>query len=360
MIKRRNLLLGFFLLILLATTAGTAFADTTYTVRSGDTLYSIAILHGVTVQDIATANHLINPNLIFPGQALIIPGVSNPGEDTGSVSPAPAPAPAPLAGTYVVQSGDTLYHIALTHNVTVAIIVEANGLPNPNLIFPGQALNIPGGTNPIAPPVGPPSTPNPSPPPAPVGVNLLPNSSFEEGFYNLNGVPELHVPNGWHLEIDEAGTAPGTGLPFLRPESRVMPRWHLPAVEHPLFIYDGDWTLKIFKGHAPTSFRLLVDVHLEPGTYQFTAGYFPDLVIGYSGSQKIWATAAAAGETAFIQGGQLGSWSPVTVGTKNSMAQTFTVTSAGAVRLGVAFRTRYAIPNNGFFLDAWSLQRLSG
>jgi hypothetical protein len=43
---------------------------------------------------------------------------------------------------------------------------------------------------------------------------------------------------------------------------------------------------------------------------------------------------------------------------KNIMTQTFTVTTAGTVRLGVGFRTRYIIANNGFFIDAWSLQRI--
>jgi len=45
----------------------------TYTVKSGDTLYAIALKYGVTVQQIADANHITNINLIYPGQVLIIP-----------------------------------------------------------------------------------------------------------------------------------------------------------------------------------------------------------------------------------------------------------------------------------------------
>lgn len=44
-----------------------------YTVKPGDTLYSIALRYGTTVQAIALANNIVNPNLIFVGQTLCIP-----------------------------------------------------------------------------------------------------------------------------------------------------------------------------------------------------------------------------------------------------------------------------------------------
>ncbi|WP_244885794.1 LysM peptidoglycan-binding domain-containing protein [Carnobacterium viridans] len=46
---------------------------TNYTVKSGDTLYSIARKHGITVQQIVTTNKLTNANLIKVGQVLKIP-----------------------------------------------------------------------------------------------------------------------------------------------------------------------------------------------------------------------------------------------------------------------------------------------
>jgi LysM repeat protein len=45
----------------------------THTVQMGETLFSIALLYGVSVQDIALANNLPNPNFIYPGQTLVIP-----------------------------------------------------------------------------------------------------------------------------------------------------------------------------------------------------------------------------------------------------------------------------------------------
>ena len=44
-----------------------------YTVQAGDTLYSIALLYGSTVQAIADANNILNPNLIYPGSIILIP-----------------------------------------------------------------------------------------------------------------------------------------------------------------------------------------------------------------------------------------------------------------------------------------------
>jgi LysM repeat protein len=45
--------------------------------------------------------------------------------------------------TYIVQPGDTLYKIARKFNTTVEAILAANNIPNPNLIYPGQLLEIP-------------------------------------------------------------------------------------------------------------------------------------------------------------------------------------------------------------------------
>ena len=46
--------------------------DIVYTVKSGDTLYGIALKYGTTYQKIASDNNIANPNLIYPGQKLII------------------------------------------------------------------------------------------------------------------------------------------------------------------------------------------------------------------------------------------------------------------------------------------------
>lgn len=45
-----------------------------------------------------------------------------------------------IASAYTVQSGDTLWRIAKSHNTTISQLVEDNGIKNPNLIYPGQEL----------------------------------------------------------------------------------------------------------------------------------------------------------------------------------------------------------------------------
>jgi len=54
------------------------------------------------------------------------------------------PPPAPCPVTYVVKKGDSVYKIAQKFNVTMQAIILANNLTNPDLIFPGQVLIIPG------------------------------------------------------------------------------------------------------------------------------------------------------------------------------------------------------------------------
>lgn len=102
-------------------------SGTKYTVKAGDTLYSIAKKYNVTVAAIAKANNITNYNLIRVGQVLTIP-----------VKAAP-----PAVVKYTVKAGDTLYSIARTYNTTVAKIAAANKITNVNAISVGQVLVIP-------------------------------------------------------------------------------------------------------------------------------------------------------------------------------------------------------------------------
>ncbi|MFC4752548.1 LysM peptidoglycan-binding domain-containing protein [Exiguobacterium profundum] len=104
----------------------------TYTVKSGDTLYSIARTYGVTVSALAAANNITNYSLIYVGQVLIIPGTTV--------------TPPTTTVKYTVKSGDTLYKIATMYNTTVAKIAAANNITNVNSIYVGQVLIIPGTT----------------------------------------------------------------------------------------------------------------------------------------------------------------------------------------------------------------------
>jgi lipoprotein-anchoring transpeptidase ErfK/SrfK len=61
------------------------------------------------------------------------------------------------AGVYVVQRGDTLSRIAARYGVSAGALAAANGIRNPNLIYTGQRLSIPGTSSAPAPGTKPPS-----------------------------------------------------------------------------------------------------------------------------------------------------------------------------------------------------------
>jgi hypothetical protein len=201
----------------------------------------------------------------------------------------------------------------------------------------------------------------PTLPPEPVlGVNMLPNASFEEGHYNQNGVPELQLPNGWRLEWDEGPTGAGNASWdfYVRPEARVLSTAFLPPEEHGLYIYNGQHTIKIFKGSGAVSFRLLTDVTLEPGTYVIEAKMFADIVEKWENRTKVWPIDPTAAEFHFIVGDGGTFWTQQNYGQINVHNWTFTVDEPQTITVGIALRGKYAISNNGWFIDDLSLRRV--
>lgn len=144
------------IVLLLVTTAIVTAAA--YVVQPGDTLWGISRRFGTTVDAIVQANNIPNPNLIYVGQVLEVPGAPPP-----QPPPTQPPQPPPTSGTYVVQPGDTLTKIAQRFGTTVQALVQANNIANPNLIYVGQVLVIPGGGGTTPPPEPPPATPAPPP-----------------------------------------------------------------------------------------------------------------------------------------------------------------------------------------------------
>ena len=113
-----------------AGTSASQSSGTTYTVQSGDTLGGIAAQYGTTTAALASLNGISNPNVIYVGQTLKV---------TGN-------AVATNAGTYTVQSGDTLSAIAAAHGLNTATLAAYNGITNYNVIYVGQQLKFTGGT----------------------------------------------------------------------------------------------------------------------------------------------------------------------------------------------------------------------
>ncbi|PJF32232.1 MAG: hypothetical protein CUN51_00990 [Candidatus Thermofonsia Clade 1 bacterium] len=109
---------------------------TTYVVQPGDTLFRIALRHGVSVDAIVAANNLPNRSVVYAGQVLIIPGAA------AAVQPAAPPA---SSGVHVVAQGETLSMIARRYGVSLSALLAANNIPNPNRLLVGQRLVIPAG-----------------------------------------------------------------------------------------------------------------------------------------------------------------------------------------------------------------------
>ncbi|MBI5930069.1 MAG: LysM peptidoglycan-binding domain-containing protein [Chloroflexi bacterium] len=124
-----------------------------YVVQSGDTLFRVGLRFNVTVDTIAQCNGILNPNAVYVGQQLRIPGAGATcvGGTTGTGGQQPVPAQ-PIYGTggaytnyviHLVQPGENIFRIGLRYNLTWDRIAQANGLYNPNQIFVGQRLIIP-------------------------------------------------------------------------------------------------------------------------------------------------------------------------------------------------------------------------
>ncbi len=112
-----------------------------YTVKRGDTLFSISQRHGMNYRELAAVNNIRYPYLLKPGQRLRIP-VDNPGYHT-------------------VKRGETLYSIAWKYGLDYRQLAAANGVRYPYTIHAGQRLSL---TPPATIASKPATAPKPKPP----------------------------------------------------------------------------------------------------------------------------------------------------------------------------------------------------
>lgn len=266
---------------------------------------------------------------------------------TVTLEGAGAPATWTPEATRAMEGGEPLPTVAPRPTRTPGVFPSNTPRPSPTAL-PTEA---------------PTETPNPTVAPTdlppPTSGNLLPNPSFEEGWYHIDGIPELQVPNQWQLAWEQGDNPLDEDpAPWVRPESRVLTPDFLPADEHEIFIWEGEQTVKIFKGTGAVSFRLTTNVWLEPGSYVLEVHVFPDLVDEYVGGEKVWAPDPLSGEVRLIAGDGGTEWMLPTFGRKNTYAHLFRVETAQEVRVGAAMRGRWAILNNGWFMDDWGLVRV--
>ena len=127
-----------------STTASTTVStksSNTYTVKSGDSLSKIATSYGMSVSQIATLNQISNVNVIRVGQILKVAGTSATTSQSSATNITTSKVSV-NTGTYTVKSGDTLSKIASSNKMTVAQLASLNNITNVNMIKVGQVLKV--------------------------------------------------------------------------------------------------------------------------------------------------------------------------------------------------------------------------
>jgi len=149
-----------------------------YRIRTGDTLFELALDNDISLEALLTANGLTEDDVytIQPGDDIIIPDPNAPTEPTATATSTPTLAPEGV--TYTVRAGDTLMEIGLRFGVNIQRVLDANGLTltQARSLRPGQELIIPGDATAATTITPVPTTPAPtSTPPTPTpgaGIRL--------------------------------------------------------------------------------------------------------------------------------------------------------------------------------------------
>ena len=129
-----------------------------YTIRQGDTLFSIGQRHGLSWQAVANANGLGEYSVLSLGQEIVLPGVAGT-QQTTTASAVTQSAPLTQGSgavtvndrLHTVVEGDTVFAIAIQHGLNWQTLAAYNGLSNNALLQIGDTIRIPapaiGGSN---------------------------------------------------------------------------------------------------------------------------------------------------------------------------------------------------------------------
>jgi LysM repeat protein len=113
-----------------------------YSVKEGDTLFSIAARKGVTWQEVAAVNGYGEQVLLQIGQEIKVPKKVVVAKEAPAAAAAPAAPPVAATDLHTVGDGETIISIALQHDLDWQQLLALNGLAEDTLLQPGQALRL--------------------------------------------------------------------------------------------------------------------------------------------------------------------------------------------------------------------------
>lgn len=208
--------------------------------------------------------------------------------------------------------------------------------------------------------------------------NLFKNPGFEEGHHTQDGIPQIVSPDNWRmLWLDNVPFEGTEGKLAYRPETVVWYIEDAPLDERPIFFRDGSFALKIFKTEAPLYAAISQDVTgLQVGRkYRISAPIFPDLFDEYKNGQKQIPDDPPGGGFVRFGVAPVGvSWLDTTQGTYSPYwtsaavspfymtTQTYSwdfVATQPNMTVFIEVGSQYPYHNNGFFMDALSLNALN-
>lgn len=133
--------------------AGAVGSEQVYVVKAGDSPLAVANKYSISLTALLAYNGWVDPRqfpypgteIKIPPQAVVRPDTTSPTDSTPATGPASSGCGTRPAGTYEIQSGDSIFTIRRKFCVSLASLLSANGWADSGsvTIYPGQIIQIP-------------------------------------------------------------------------------------------------------------------------------------------------------------------------------------------------------------------------
>lgn len=185
-------------------------------------------------------------------------------------------------------------------------------------------------------------------------INLLTNGSFDNGWTDASDFPGQH-PNGWSLAWNTGAAA--DGYQYQIGEAVHKNAALLPAAEREVFIWDGQWTYKVFAANRAIWPRLKQTVSLPGGIYRLTTPVWTDCY-HWQGGKNYNLDPRHIEWQVKVNGQVVADWRQLTAGRRETPSVEF-VHGGGAAELAVHLRAKWPVASNNFWLDGWTLEEVT-